>query len=762
MFEWCINGYYCYTTDHIIISNSELNDIGYKTNSTLNSSLWFDITLKITTWYGSVSNVTFEVIKTNTIEPFVTIDGPSTFNLKDSNNLHQNGQITLYPSFRISSNFSCLDIVNKTKNNSMHSFDSHFYQLQWSVTELTNSVDLWKINTYLSIINDGDDNTGDLVINMKDYLIPGHNYTFYVLFTYDLSSILNIKDVNSKNASHTVFYQQSDIICQIAGGNKHISNQSLMNFENYWIYLDGYTFTYDPDLIDDINMDKSHLEYSWDCIQIATFEIINTTDFNTSTTLTTYALTRDWNCSHGLHNYQTDNQHNSSNKHAQMVKLSIMADLKQSGIINYNLADSTTMITDISYQFSLMVKDRYNPGRPSCNAIQTLIISDIKYDSDHDLYSNDSMSLLSVSLTALKSVISQKERLRLISSVDDYYYYYYYGDHYKREEILYYEYHELNKRLTDEEIENNRINNNNQNDNNLVLEGNTLESGVYYLFSVYVHNEDYSKYGQASVEIYVSQDPSIIEGSFTIKPDCRNSSIIVTSIDQLLDLAFDISINTNTEYLSLLYQFSYLPFSDMNESTNYDADTATLIHPTPTQNSYLDDIRLPSGSWILQATVFDVVAGTSVSVTSDFVCEIIVSDVNNGSDDQCNDDGLQSLFDDVLNGVFDEVSELEQLVSTNEQYTKYFGYINVIVGYLTHIDYNYNSNTSNCVYNRLTDVLDLFYNHFGSNVVNLCQTDYVTVCIYFPCVLVVFPFVIAINFVCTKMGLGLRILTLFN
>ena len=42
-------------------------------------------------------------------------------------------------------------------------------------------------------------------------------------------------------------YQQSDIICPIAVGNKHINNQSLMNFANYWIYLDGYTFTYDPD-----------------------------------------------------------------------------------------------------------------------------------------------------------------------------------------------------------------------------------------------------------------------------------------------------------------------------------------------------------------------------------------------------------------------------------------------------------------------------------------------------------------------------------
>ena len=57
---------------------------------------------------------------------------------------------------------------------------------------------------------------------------------------------------------HSLFYDVSDLVCQIASANKYISYVTEDKVQSYSFTLDGDTFSYDRD-------ENEFLKYEWKC-----------------------------------------------------------------------------------------------------------------------------------------------------------------------------------------------------------------------------------------------------------------------------------------------------------------------------------------------------------------------------------------------------------------------------------------------------------------------------------------------------------------
>ena len=202
-------------------------------------------------------------------------------------------------------------------------------------------------------------------------------------------------------------------------------------------------------------------------------------------------------------------------------------------------------VTKVTFEFGMVVSDnREHLHRSDCITLQLVTIDSI-YPNDSQ-YRNNTIASTSttkwfdVSLTAMKRHIKKNERLRLIADVN----LNYNSDNINGDDISYQcvcNYSELNGYLTDEYIDNHRIeirlNNSiySINQSNLILESNSLDSDVWYIFNVDVvcKRTDQSDLdstntqlkGSANLEIYVNKEPIVIDGTFSVEPDCSNITV---------------------------------------------------------------------------------------------------------------------------------------------------------------------------------------------------------------------------------------------
>lgn len=84
-----------------------------------------------------------------------------------------------------------------------------------------------------------------------------------------ICSVLRYYSCDSQEIS-TVVYDYSPIVCQISGGNQQVS-ATISQLQSYNLFLDGDTFTFDPDA--DSILNKSHLSFHWNCTRFSDSEI---------------------------------------------------------------------------------------------------------------------------------------------------------------------------------------------------------------------------------------------------------------------------------------------------------------------------------------------------------------------------------------------------------------------------------------------------------------------------------------------------------
>ena len=128
------------------------------------------------------------------------------------------------------------------------------------------------------------------------------------------------------------------------------------------------------------------------------------------------------------------------------------------------------------------------------------------------------------------------------------------------------------------------------------------------------------------------------------------------------------------------------------------------------------DVILLFGIFWLQVSVYDNDA-ISVTATSDFQCNISISDSNNVN------------FCDINENLFGSDLLESEFESTYAKYVSYLQKLDALIELLMiYINENdSNINKSDCIVNATLNILELIYTQFGSNSVNLCQTTYVTV-----------------------------------
>ena len=678
------------------IGNRKLWDIIDQTNP--DGNLLY-VTVTVYTWYGGNSSRFFTISTSNSIIPFVSITGPSVFRMDDTiTGGSENSYVTLYGDFIFTSmNESCLLKHNHSLND---------YRIVWTARETSNTIDTSELNNYLSTL---DENSETISFSMHKYLVPGYEYEISLMFELYL-----VNQLTNYTATHSIYYDTSDIVCQIAGGdNRIISNVSASTLNEFTVFLDGNTFTYDPDSLIPITnqFDKNNLIFNWNCIKTITYH----TSTNTST------KTKTNNCTDQLEMQTSDNSQ-------QLLPLAI----------DTNKTDLTNNVISIQYAITLSVSRSNADGRNStahghdCQT-QTLITMMNPYLETEDgteisVPTTRITKLLDVSVTAVNAMhgtINYNERLRLLVTinnldVDDSVIYGSYN----------HEWIEVNGHLTSQNISQLRINDDIDNSFNLILESNCLNPDETYTFKIIVMKHDASNYhyGEASVEIYVKNDaPRIVDGSFTIEPSCDN--IVVDNLGDLLDMSFSITIdansNPNSNDLILYYQFTYL----MNSSSKYSNNFYNyLLHPSLTTNSFLDDVILPIGQFTLQAAVYN--SDSSVSASNQNIeCNIILNTNNSYLDDQDCLNLSNVVYQHLIMTDVKIHDNQTPLILSNRKYVYLLQTIQVALEYLDQtspvsLDKPHLNET--CWMMLFNEVLDVTNIYFGN--ANLCQTSYVTVC----------------------------------
>ena len=682
IFEWCLvvnNNTNIYNDTNI---NSQEIDCVYGKQATITndwilenlisfSEYKYTIIATVYTWYESNDSFIFNIEYRDSIIPLATIDGPLTFAKDDPNYL--NNHITFYAELTIFSNITCLQKVYNTSRTKVAEWLQTWENttVEWSVSVASNNkhnssdsavyanhVNISSLNRHLHDLRKDQD---AVTLSVIDYdLKPGFRYDFMASFLCDTC---DEGAGDTINVTHSIDYQYSDLVCQIAGGNKEIVNVSLNSIKDEIFELNGELFTYDPDAATIYN--KSHLAFEWSCIERIVWN--NSNDYGANYTDLSFAngsietKISDWSGWLLADHDEYD--------HIRYFSLN----QPLSKIIETQIeSQNSTIAGYIEYEFELNVYDTRTTNRESCVAFKKITISDIRLDSKNE------MKLLDISISAIKSNINSDERVRLISTID-------FSDNILHNSDNYnYTWTESNGHLTQDDIKSIQINKHNnynafnQERFNLILDANSLQSDTEYEFHLSVENK-YNKYefGSASVNVYVNEKPSIVDGSFTITPNCQ--SIVIDDITQLFDYTFDISIEANGDNTPLLYQFSY---------TMANSSETILLHPFLLSHAYLDNTILPVGSFFVQVAVFDS-NGASTTVTADEICHIETkfgtdnSNVNhNGVNMHPNE--CRELVNLITNDFVPNRhnSSFVPFVSKYKQYVSYFQSIDAVIEYI--------------------------------------------------------------------------------
>ena len=680
-------------------------------------------TLNVETWYGGkqikIINITrVDDEKDVKLNPMVSIDGPSYFTI-DNNNYNFN-HVILYANFKVLSNFSCLEKQINLNNYNYSRIDdvnndnnvTFNWQIQWSVNGVNNTNvndlnHLNKINEYLSNNNNNNNNMNDRIIIPSNLLVAGNTYQFIVQFECNLTYLgVNIECIPTQTR-HSMIYDYSSITCQITGGNsRKISNVSINWFydSSLKIYLDVDTFTYDIDMFKSSNniFNKSHLLFAWSC--------------NRSTTIIEFE--------EKIGTYTTTVFIDDC---GDLVQQATSAETSVTLTLATNFTDQE--VQQVEFEFEMIVSDsRQYLNRSECVTTQILTIDNIYHNNSEYTSDRNALKWLDVSLTAMQTQINRNERLRLITDVNFNYNcnYDWSSDGDDNCQCIY-QYSELNGHLTQEYINNHRIGvdnsfNSSKSQSNLILEANSLDNDIRYIFNVDVFctdSEDRTFKGSANLEIYVKQVPTVVDGTFSVEPDCNN--ITVNTFDQLIDLTFDLSVDAllvnnlvSLSNLALTYQFSYLGI-DLNLNQGC-MNRTILLNTYPSTNSFLDNVRLPIGTFLLQVTVFDL-NGNFETIPFDNVCNIRISlnDDDGGGIDTGNGEYIEKKCN-VTQSINNLIAK--SLLSTNEKYTFVFQTVAAAISYFGYID---------CRIANIIDLFDLIAHTFGSSRTDLCQTRYVAV-----------------------------------
>ena len=597
-FIWIINNQEKYEGKYVNIPNTQWRNLittqtTTTTTTTTPTTITTDvltITVKLSTWYNSEDIVSYNITIYDSIVPQVYISGPTVFKTDDVSGNYQNGIATFYGQVSFSSNFSCLTNITNDDSDDDSQIDIESssdddndnddsdeelsltsltsYNIKWSLVETSGDgvIDNQSVNDYFSSL---DETTDSISISMTNWLTVGYSYEISLLFECNISGF----SCESVMTTHIIYYDFSSIVCQISGGsNKLIQNVDQSTLEAYIMSLDGYTWTYDPDSINQFN--KSHLAFEWSCWYYITYDDIDDFEFYY------------YDCNSSISAVNDTDDSDSIGK-AEMTMVDILSETM------YEIEENDVIIIVELHVHDKSLSDdqkKYSSSnRAKCLSYQTVTLHNIMVDDflswdEFPGYSNYSINydtasiattqteipvsskILDVSLTPIQTIVNKNDRIRLIVTINN-------GD---ENEMYYYTWTESNGYLTTQEIDDLRVDS--QSSKNLVLEASSLESGLIYSFNVIVFNDDNSHYGTSNVEIYINNDvPTIVDGSFIIEPNCQQ---IVNSFDDVFDLSFSLNVEADSDNVPLYYQFSYV----MNDRE----ETTFLLHGSLLTDAYID------------------------------------------------------------------------------------------------------------------------------------------------------------------------------
>ena len=482
-------------------------------------------------WYSQETwGYLFNVTKSNEPVPLLDINGISSF----SNDNYQATSIKLVLD---------IEFEYKCQNNSNHSMLG--YELAWIVYEngilLTDSetLDIYSFDS------------NDLALTIdKTSLVIGNDYDFQVRMICTNGYSCDVTQ------THSLYYDFSDLVCQIANGNKYVSDVTQNTLQSYSYTLDGSTYSYDPD-------NSDFIKYEWKC----------------SKTLADSTIS-DQDCTNSV----------LSEIDTPMPVVSLENEIFEEQNAQY------------IYTFQLTMYDGNNPEtREECITTSTLTIEDVAM-ADSSSEEMESI-ILDISITAASTDNNPTDKLRLIVAINN--------DNTGNNEnngesseisnedssegLDYDSYNfvwsELNGYLTTSDITANQINDENFGSNYLILESNSLIEGNTYEFQVVASKTESNsnQYGTGSIVIYVNSGPSVVDGSFVISPNnvCNGNTVYYSSFSDVFATIYDISINANGDNTPLYYQFSYL-FDNNEKYQNID----WVLDSTISENSFMGGMFL--------------------------------------------------------------------------------------------------------------------------------------------------------------------------
>ena len=471
--------------EYLLNTMNTINDEFYVIQSNqIDANSTLIVNLTIINWYNGKTQHTFNIYKSFEIIPIITINGPSIYSITNKN-YQQNNHINIYADIYV------------TKDCLISDIETFQYTLKWSVDivdSFNHDIDMTLLQKYINTKNIESNN--DNLMILTSYLSPGYSYKFSVILKCMDQLLCN----STTSASFTMYYEFNHVICSISGGDKIINLNYLTKsqlIDDYLLYLDGKTFTYDPYNVDN----KDLLQWKWQCI----FTINDTIQ----------------NCDNLL----------SSSQSTESVKY-----------INFSNYATSTFMSDITYKYEFIMNVSDEFGERECMDKYIVLIT---LKTETDLLKYIPINIYTPSLS-----INVNNRLRLFVDIYDEY-----------TELFYYtfEWKEKTNLISDTNLI--KYNMNKEINGNLILESGILTKGFSYKFEInlkkYEQNGLQIGFGKASINIYVYNGPIIHDSSLIIYPICNHSYL---SLLQLMNTTHFVSVSGDTDslYLPLSYRFIYI------------------------------------------------------------------------------------------------------------------------------------------------------------------------------------------------------------
>eukprot|EP01084_Bolivina_argentea_P151599 264603_1 len=333
-----------------------------------------------------------------------------------------------------------------------------------------------------------------------------------------------------------------------------------------------------------------------------------------------------------------------------------------------------------NYQFTLIVQDINIATRDVCESIIELTLNVIE---------DNAADAIIVSISSTSTTINVYDRLRLIGGVK-----YIDGTDVPDNILnqLNYEWSEVTNKLSNSQIFDYRVNG--PNSIYLILQKNTLQSGNFYEFQLYVYSNDNTMNIQsatASILIYVNSPPLITENSMQINPGCN---VFFNSLVESLQYFVHVSIQAEGDYIPLLYQFD----ASLNE------DEIIYLHSYRLSEPYLNNIILPINcNFSVTAHVTDF-EGATASDSIECCTEVLISD---------NDDNCFSYQHDIIDAFF-ENTELK----TDSENNRYIFQTSINV-----LHFFPNIKDKECILNHLKEIINVLISHYESSFFNFCDSN---------------------------------------